>query len=121
LPIEQFSIGGIDTVRGYRQNQRVADNGIAGSIELRYPILRQPDGLGTLQLVPFFDIGTVWNNEAEISSPTTLASIGLGLHWQLDPYLSARLDWGIPLISVGEEGNSLQDNGISFSIRFQPF
>jgi hemolysin activation/secretion protein len=121
LPIEQFSMGGIETVRGYRQNQRVADNGIVGSLELHYPIIRQPDGMGTLLLTPFFDVGTVWNNQGEIPSPSTLASIGLGLRWQGNPYFSARLDWGIPLISVNEDGNSLQDNGISFSIRFQPF
>ncbi len=121
LPIEQFSIGGVDTVRGYRQNQRVADNGIVGSLEVRYPIIRNPDRIGTIQLASFFDIGTVWNNKGEIPSPSTLASIGLGLRWQLDPYLSARLDWGIPLISISQEGNSLQDNGIFFSIRFQPF
>jgi hemolysin activation/secretion protein len=121
FPIEQFSIGGIDTVRGYRQNQRVADNGIVGSLEVRYPIIRNPDGIGTIQLASFFDIGTVWNNKGEIPSPSTLASIGLGLRWQLDPYFSARLDWGIPLIYISQEGNSLQDNGIYFSIRFQPF
>ncbi|HAJ61090.1 MAG TPA: ShlB/FhaC/HecB family hemolysin secretion/activation protein, partial [Cyanobacteria bacterium UBA8543] len=99
LPIEQFSVGGIDTVRGYRQNQRVADNGIVGSVEARFPIVNQPDGIGTIQLAPFFDIGTVWNHQGEIPSPSTLASIGLGLRWQLEPYLYARLDWGIPLIS----------------------
>jgi hemolysin activation/secretion protein len=121
LPIEQFSVGGIDTVRGYRQNQRVADNGIVGSVEARFPIVRQPDGIGTIQLAPFFDIGTVWNQQGETPSPSTLASIGLGLRWQLDPYLSARLDWGIPLISISNQGDSLQDNGIVFSIRFQPF
>jgi len=125
LPIEQFSIGGIDTVRGYRQNERVADNGIVGSIEVRYPIVRSPNRIGIIQVASFFDIGTVWNNQAEvsreISSPSTLASVGLGLLWQLDPYVSARLDWGIPLISVSDGGDSLQDNGISFSIQFQPF
>ena len=121
LPIEQFSIGGIETVRGYRQNQRVADNGIIGSVEVRFPIVRKSSGFGAIQLAPFFDIGTVWNHKDGIPSPSTLASLGLGLRWQLDPYLSARLDWGIPLISVSDKGNSLQDNGLYFSIRFQPF
>jgi hemolysin activation/secretion protein len=121
LPIEQFSIGGVDTVRGYRQNQRVADNGIVGSLEVRFPLIRDQNGIGTLQLAPFFDIGSVWNRKGEIPSPSTLASIGLGLRWQLDPYFSARLDWGVPLISVDNRGNSLQDNGISFSVRYQPF
>ncbi|MBD1805472.1 ShlB/FhaC/HecB family hemolysin secretion/activation protein [Microcoleus sp. FACHB-SPT15] len=121
LPIEQFSIGGVDTVRGYRQNQRVADNGVVGSVEVRFPIIRDSNGIGTIQLAPFFDIGTAWNNKGQILSPSTLASIGLGLRWQLNPSFSATLDWGIPLISVSDEGNTLQDNGITFSLRFQPF
>ncbi len=121
LSLEQFSIGGIDTVRGYRQNQRVADNGIVGSLEFRLPIVQQPEGIGTIQLAPFFDIGTVWNNEDVTPNPNTLASIGLGLRWQVSPDFSAQLDWGIPLISVDDEGNTLQDQGITFSVQFQPF
>jgi hemolysin activation/secretion protein len=46
LPLEQFSIGGIDTVRGYRQNQRVGDNGLVGSLEVALPIVREPKGIG---------------------------------------------------------------------------
>ncbi|MEQ9550780.1 MAG: ShlB/FhaC/HecB family hemolysin secretion/activation protein [Coleofasciculus sp. G3-WIS-01] len=121
LPLEQFSIGGIDTVRGYRQNQRVADNGIIGSVEVRLPIIRQPEGIGTVQIAPFFDIGTVWNHEDEVTNPNTLTSIGLGLLWQRDPSWSAQLYWGIPLNNVEDEGGSLQDHGITFSILFQPF
>jgi hemolysin activation/secretion protein len=34
LPIEQFGIGGSDTVRGYRQDAVLADSGIFGSAEL---------------------------------------------------------------------------------------
>jgi len=120
LPIEQFSVGGVETVRGYRQNQLVADNGIFGSIEVRFPLIRQPDGIGTLQLAPFFDIGTAWNNQGKLPSPNTLASIGVGLRWQLGSYFWARLDWGIPLIDVSHKGNSLQDNGISFSLTYSP-
>jgi len=126
LPLEQFSIGGVDTVRGYRQNQQVADNGIAASLELRYPLIRNPDGIGTIQITPFVDVGRVWNNDRDTaiaigtSSSATLASIGLGLRWQFNTNLSARVDWGIPLISVDNEGDSLQDDGISFSIRYQP-
>ena len=121
LPLEQFSIGGVDTVRGYRQNQRVADNGIVGSLEVRFPLVRDPDGIGTIQLAPFFDIGKVWNHNGEVIDVNTFASIGLGLRWQLDPYISAQLEWGIPLISVPDEGNTLQDHGITFFFRFQPF
>lgn len=120
LPLEQFSVGGAGTVRGYRTNQRVGDNGIFGSLEVRVPVVRDPDGFGLLQVTPFVDVGTIWSNGDEAASGT-LASTGLGLRWQLGNSLSARIDWGIPLIPVAEQGDSLQDNGISFSIQWQPF
>jgi len=121
LPLEQFSIGGVDTVRGYRQNQRVGDNGIVGSVEVRIPLVQDSNGFGLLQLTPFFDVGTIWNNDGAIADPSTLVSTGLGLRWQLDSRFLARLDWGIPLVSIDKQGDSLQDNGIFFSIRVQPF
>ncbi|MFA5952447.1 MAG: ShlB/FhaC/HecB family hemolysin secretion/activation protein [Hyphomicrobium sp.] len=34
---EQFSIGGLDTVRGYLESEAVGDNGLVGTIELRSP------------------------------------------------------------------------------------
>lgn len=121
LPLEQFSVGGIETVRGYRQAELFTDNGIAGSLEVLFPIVRKSSGIGAIQLVPFFDIGTAWNNKGPALTPNTIATLGLGLRWQLDPFFSARIDWGFPLISVKNRGDSLQDNGISFSIRYQPF
>lgn len=119
LPLEQFSIGGLDTVRGYRQNFRVGDNGVVGSLEIRFPILQQADGIGTVQLVPFVDIGKVWNNAFEIPSPQLIASTGLGLNWQVGSAFTARLDWGMPLVPVERQGNTLQDYGVVFSIRLQ--
>jgi hemolysin activation/secretion protein len=73
-----------------------------------------------LQLAPFFEVGTVWNNREIDPDPTTLASLGLGLRWLLQPDLSLRLDYGIPLISIGDRGSSLQENGFYFSLRYQP-
>jgi hemolysin activation/secretion protein len=118
LSLERFSIGGVDTVRGYRQNQLVADNGILGSVEVRVPLTSDPR---VLQLAPFFEIGTAWNNREIDPDPATIASLGLGLRWLITPNLSLRVDYGIPLISVGERGNSLQENGLYFSVRYQPF
>lgn len=118
LSLERFSMGGVDTVRGYQQNQLIADNGILGSVEVRVPLTSDPR---VLQLAPFFEIGTAWNNRDIDPDPATIASLGLGLRWLITPDLSLRLDYGIPLISVGERGNSLQENGLYFSIRYQPF
>ncbi|MBX9255751.1 ShlB/FhaC/HecB family hemolysin secretion/activation protein [Desmonostoc muscorum CCALA 125] len=117
LSLEKFSIGGVDTVRGYRQNEFVADNGITGSVEARIPITSS----NALQIAPFFDVGTAWNNGGNSSNSETFASLGLGLIWQPIRDLNLRLDYGIPLINVNREGNTLQDNGLSFSLRYQPF
>ncbi|WP_019498760.1 ShlB/FhaC/HecB family hemolysin secretion/activation protein [Pseudanabaena sp. PCC 6802] len=119
LPIEQFSIGGLDTVRGYRQNRIVGDNGIVGSIEARLPIVREPEGIGLIQIAPFFDIGTIWNHAGVASNPSTLASIGVGLRWQIGSVATIRLDYGLPLNRNNQPGNSIEDNGFTFSVRIQ--
>ncbi len=118
LSLEKFSIGGVDTVRGYRQNQFVADNGITGSVEVRIPLTSNSNAL---QIAPFFDIGTAWNIRGSNSNSETLASLGLGLIWEPIRDLSLRLDYGIPLIDVSSGGNTLQDNGLTFSLRYQAF
>ncbi|WP_448266436.1 ShlB/FhaC/HecB family hemolysin secretion/activation protein [Nostoc sp. DSM 114159] len=118
LSLEKFSIGGVETVRGYNQNQVVTDNGIIASIEARIPLTSNTN---TLQLVPFFDFGTGWNNRMSNPSPQTLTSLGLGLRWQPFQGLNLRVDYGIPLFGVDNKGDSLQDNGFNFSLQYQPF
>jgi hemolysin activation/secretion protein len=118
LSLEKFSIGGVETVRGYNQNQVVTDNGIIASIDARIPLTSNAN---TLQLLPFFDFGTGWNNRANNPQPQTLASLGLGLRWELFPGLNLRADYGIPLTGVDNKSNSLQDHGFNLSLRYQPF
>ncbi|OKH25035.1 ShlB/FhaC/HecB family hemolysin secretion/activation protein [Chroogloeocystis siderophila] len=118
LSLERFGLGGVDTVRGYGQNQIVADNAILGSVEVRFPLTSDPN---RLQIAPFVEIGTAWNNRFPNPDPATLAGLGVGLHWLVSPSLALRLDYGIPLIAVTNQGNSLQDNGFYFSLRYQPF
>lgn len=43
VPLEQFSLGGFQNVRGYRQDLLLSDNGAFASAEVRLPILRLPD------------------------------------------------------------------------------
>ncbi|MEH2347599.1 MAG: ShlB/FhaC/HecB family hemolysin secretion/activation protein [Nostoc sp.] len=121
VPLEQFGLGGQQSVRGYRQDALLADNGLLFSAELRLPIVRAPKMRGLLQLTPFIDVGTGWNNKGNNPSPSTLVGTGLGLLWKQDNSLSVRLDWGIPLISVEGEKRSLQENGLYFSVQYSPF
>ena len=118
LSLEQFSLGGVNTVRGYQENQLITDSGILGSIEFRVPLTKNPN---TLQLTPFFDFGTGWNHEEPESDPATLASLGLGLNCSVASQLNLNLDYGIPLIAVDDEGDSIQEHGVHFSLSYQTF
>ena len=128
VPVEQFGLGGLFTVRGYRQDALLTDNGVFASVELRLPIFREPRQEMVLQIVPFVDFGSAWNNsgEAERSrrinpDPSTLVSVGLGLRYQLGERLTARFDWGIPLVEIDSRDRTLQENGFYFSIIYNPF
>lgn len=122
VPIEQIGLGGLETVRGYRQDLLLTDNGVLASAELRLPILRVSEIRGVLQITPFIDFGTAWNNSnRDNPDPNTLASIGLGLRWQQGNNLTARFDWGIPLIDVSSRGDTLQEQGLYFSLVYSPF
>lgn len=115
LSLEQFGLGGRQSVRGYRQDVLLTDNGLLASAEIRIPIVRVRDINGILQVAPFVDFGTGWNSELENPDPNTLAGGGLGLLWQMDQ-ISARLDWGIPFVEVETSDRTLQENGIYFSV-----
>jgi hemolysin activation/secretion protein len=121
LSREQFSLGGQATVRGYRQDALLGDNGFLASAELRVPILRVPDIEGTLQVAPFIDFGKVWNSDRDNPDPSNLIGIGLGLLWQMGDNFTARLDWGIPLADIDSSERTWQENGVYFQIQYSPF
>lgn len=121
LPIEQFSSGGLGSVLGYRQDLLLTDNGFFIGTEFRVPILRITRVRGVLQVVPFINYGLGWNTDTISPEQNNLASVGLCLLWQMDDYLSARIDYGIPLIDVRGRTRTWQENGIYFTIRINPF
>ncbi|MEM9483577.1 MAG: ShlB/FhaC/HecB family hemolysin secretion/activation protein [Cyanobacteria bacterium P01_F01_bin.116] len=121
LSQEEFSLGGSQSVRGYRQDALRRDNGALLSAELRWPIAKVPELDGVLQITPFVDAGTVWNHNGNNPGPDTIVGTGFGLLWQQGNNFSARVDWGIPLVDVDTDGSGLQDSGIHFSIQYTPF
>lgn len=122
LSSEQFGLGGQGSVRGYRQDRLLTDNGFFASAEVRIPVLRIPEWRSTVQLAPFLDFGRGWNGDDDSDpDPNTLASIGMGLQWQTNNNFTARLDYGIPLIDAGSRGDTWQENGVHFSVLYTPF
>ena len=128
LPIEQFSIGGFNTVRGYRRNQLVRDNGWVASAEWRLPIFHFPvPGLsrtpedGWLWFAPFFDIGGGWNQDRSTPDPNAIYSVGAGVLWRPSKDVAVEVYYGYPLKNVPDpEDKGLQDYGVYFnvSVRF---
>jgi hemolysin activation/secretion protein len=120
LALEQISIGGSETVRGYLENQLVRDRGIASSVEVRVPVLFGKSGKELIQLAPFFDFGGAWNVD-DSTSPTTIYSTGIGLLITPNKYISAQLYWGYRLRDVNLPDNNPQDKGITFQVNIAAF
>jgi hemolysin activation/secretion protein len=118
VPLEQFRVGGVSSVRGYRQDYALGDNGLFTSAEMRIPLFRIRRIDGVMQLTPFVDLGTIWNSDDTDIDSNFLAAVGIGLNFSAGNGFNARLDWGIPLVDVDNQGDSLQEDGIYFTINW---
>lgn len=123
LGLEQFGLGGQETVRGYRQDALLTDGGLLMSVEGRIPLFKfGSDKKSIVHLTPFLDFGKAWNAGGKANpESSTLFSAGLGLRLQLGSQVSARLDWGIPLTTLSGEKRTWQENGLYFSLTASPF
>lgn len=120
--IEQFALGGIDTVRGYREYLTVTDDAALISAELhipvgklRLPYLAKTEDAGTVQIVPFYDFGQGWNVGRPTPFPPNISGVGAGLRWLIGSGITAEFYYGYALRHVSV-GNSLEDRGIYFRI-----
>ena len=118
LPLERFALGGVQTVRGYREYEVVRDEGYAMSLEIRYPLLLPGTAYGhQLRIIPFFDFGQAWNKHQEKKS---LYSAGIGLNWQWRQF-GAEFYWAKALNNLGtvDREYDVQDSGIHFQLHAQ--
>jgi hemolysin activation/secretion protein len=97
---EQFSLGGVDSVRGYLEAEELDDSGIAAQVELRFPRLTLGPSQTVLYL--FYDKAVGMNQmplPSEIESATVrsdLSSVGIGLHAMLFHGFNANFEWARP-------------------------
>jgi len=119
LALEQFTLGGPDSVRGYLVNQIVRDEGVFSSAEVRVPVVFNRIGSPVVQLAPFFDFGGAWNVGASTPDPTTISSAGIGVLISLNRHLNGQLYWGYPFRKFHNPNDDVQDNGITFRVGYQ--
>lgn len=121
LSSQQFVMGGGSSLRGYRQNVRSGDNGFRFSVEDRITLVRNSTNFPVLQVAPFMDMGNVWNhndNPNLLSDQTFLVGLGTGVLWQVIPGLNLRLDYALPLVSLEDKGDNLQDQAFYFTVNY---
>ena len=127
LALEQISVGGRYSVRGYRENQMVRDNGVISSLEFRIPILQEKTWADVVQLAPFIDYGHAWNTRQATPDLQDLSSAGLGLRWELTSPSHMNLHpqfeiyWGIPFRHIDYHDWNLQDSGVHFQLSISAF
>lgn len=118
FPLEQMPVGGRYSVRGYRENSLVRDNGLLSSLEVRIPLYRSIRGEDIVQLAPFLDYGRSWNTHFDTPSKRYLLSAGVGLRWNILPQDRARFEvyWGQQLNHVESGRGNLQDYGVHVQV-----
>ncbi|MBN2231666.1 MAG: ShlB/FhaC/HecB family hemolysin secretion/activation protein [Deltaproteobacteria bacterium] len=128
LPLEQFAVGGRYSVRGYRENQLVRDQGFITSLESRIFLARNTRWADYLQLAPFFDYGRAWNRDLPTPAVKHIAGAGLGLRWGATWEIAGRtlkprleVYWGVPLRRLSTPEHDLQDNGIHLQFALAGF
>ena len=117
LNSEQFSGGGLGTVRGYLESAVLGDNAIFGSLELRSPsLLREKRKTGegasateestgfSWQIYAFCEGGMLTLNDPlpEQQDRFDVGSYGVGSRLRLFDHLNGSVDFGMPLISQSQ-------------------
>lgn len=121
LTLEKFSLGGVNSVRGFRESQFLRDKGYVLSLEYRLPVMTSESGETRLQLAPFIDHGGGWNADATPDSPRSLTGAGVGLLWTPHKQWQAQLYLARGSRKIPQTERSWQDRGVHFLAAFQFF
>jgi hemolysin activation/secretion protein len=118
LASEQLGMGGYYSVRGYDDYDVTGtDEGWVLQNELRTPPISLLKSLklsskfeDQLQFLFFFDVGQARSDSGQIVlnngnavDKVTMAGIGPGIRYAVNPYLSVRADYGFQLYDTGDE------------------
>jgi hemolysin activation/secretion protein len=125
---ERLAVGGDATVRGYRENLLLADEGAVGSVELAcavrfdtLPCSEMINDWKTFHASIFFDGAYVNNAAAPQPLPKSIRSVGTSLSWAPLNGILASITYGYALNYVTPIGRpDLQDRGVSFEVTVHP-
>ncbi len=117
VSMEQFSLGGMNTIRGYRENQLIRDNAVVISPELRIPVYKDRYGKALVYMIPFFDYGMGCKTDGP-RDRETIYSAGLGVTYNPSDFINMAVYWGHAFEDFDiPNDDDLQDYGIHFQLR----
>lgn len=103
---EQFGLGGANTVRGYYEQQFVADDAFVLNLEAYTPVFSPIRRFPTdLSFLVFFDYGYGYNYNA-ISTEfiqQNLMGIGPGIRFDIPPYINIKMDYGFQVFGIPQD------------------
>lgn len=96
---EQLAAGGLETVRGYLEAERLADRGLIMSLEARRALAVKSERLQAVTLLAFVEGAMLGIIDALPGQPSSssLLSTGVGLRLRAYDQVDAALDFAIPL------------------------
>jgi len=112
VPGEQYGLGGLNSVRGFKEREISNDYGYRATVELYTPNFADTLKLGNsrLRALAFYDMGYVKRNDPMPGEFAAIgvASIGAGLRYSLGKNFNARFDYayvldGAPTREEGEQ------------------
>ena len=118
---QQFYLGGAAFGRGYGAAEISGDNGLAGSLELRYDHKLNYRYWPGFQLYSFVDEGAVWNYGYNLTDGLALTSVGAGARFFFCEDITADVGVAFPL-SYRSPDNPARDARllVSISSAFKP-
>ncbi len=109
IPVEEFGLGGVQSVRGYVEREVNVDSAMLFNFEIQSPkvsVLQYMNPkwrvVDKLSAVAFLDLGNGWLYTTVASEPAYyfLAGIGPGLRYDISTNLYTKFDLGIRLTDV---------------------
>ena len=112
--IERLGLGGVNAVRGFLERAVAVDRGYVANLEAYSPDVAPSLSVpGTLKWLVFFDTARGFNLNPSLNQKVNIASLGVGLRYNLKKDVSARVDvarvmdgvWPNGLPNVALEGD----------------
>ena len=114
-PVERLSFGGVNGVRGYRENLFLRDKGAIARVELNRDAV---DVFKYLKIAGGVFVDGGWGRDVfarEDGLPQRISSVGVSIETRITPYFRLTTQYARPRDRSFSQGGNLQDRGVHLS------